>query len=405
MTYVISFALFLLGLPKASCMAVSKKKIRDSSAGAGFGASSTKKMYQPDESESTQRLLHFLKSQKSSIDSVQVGLDPANSNRRGLYAAKQIAKAEKIICKIPSDCALALSDPAKQLAGEDDTPTLAHAGANFLRMYVKNDQAKRLWSPYLDTLPDPTDKEFIENTTPDYFTDEEIDLLEFPRLKEKALQRKKDLQSVSQESNIPLDELQYATYLVSSRSFPIQLATEDEKDPDFGGVNDETRVLRDDRGQVITKVVDEADKKYVRVMVPLLDMANHKSTGEANAKLTILDPEKDDAWFALEALRPIPQGKEITISYGSGIDSSVELLLNYGFVPIEGNRVDAFMLKKGGDDAITSLDGWTTTLEEDKTMLNLLDSEEDGSSESLHLRKILSFRIRLKEAYGEIPQT
>ena len=50
------------------------------------------------------------------------------------------------------------------------------------------------------------------------------------------------------------------------------------------------------------------------------------------------------------------------------------------------------MLKKGGDDAIESLDGWTTSLEEDKTMLSMAEDDET-------LRKILNFRIRLKESY------
>lgn len=119
-------------------------------------------------------------------------------------------------------------------------------------------------------------------------------------------------------------------------------------------------------------------------------MANHHSD-QPNAKLTLIDPEKDDAWFALEATRPIKAGKEIVIAYGSGVDSSVELLLNYGFVP-QSNKIDEFMLKKGGDDAIESLDGWTTSLEEDKTMLSMAEDDE-------RLRKILNFRIRLKESY------
>jgi hypothetical protein len=119
-------------------------------------------------------------------------------------------------------------------------------------------------------------------------------------------------------------------------------------------------------------------------------MANHNSD-QPNAKLTLIDPEKDDAWFALEATRPIKEGKEIVISYGSGVESSVELLMNYGFVP-HSNRIDEFMLDKAGDDAIASLDGWTTTLDEDKAMLEMAEVDDV-------LKKILNFRIRLKEAY------
>ena len=54
--------------------------------------------------------------------------------------------------------------------------------------------------------------------------------------------------------------------------------------------------------------------------------------------------------------------------------------------------IDSIMLEKGGDDSISSIDGWTTTLEEDKTMQTL--AEDD-----LTLKKILDFRVKIKEAY------
>ena len=124
-------------------------------------------------------------------------------------------------------------------------------------------------------------------------------------------------------------------------------------------------------------------------MVPFIDIANH-SSDQPNCKLTLIDPEKDDAWFALEATRPIAAGKELVIAYGNGLESSVELFQNYGFVP-SSNKIDEMMLKKGGDDTIANLDGWTTTLEEDKTMVEM--AKDDPV-----LQKILKFRIRLKES-------
>jgi hypothetical protein len=73
----------------------------------------------------------------------------------------------------------------------------------------------------------------------------------------------------------------------------------------------------------------------------------------------------------------------------------VELLLNYGFVPAE-NQIDTLMLRKGGDDCIAGLDGWTTTLEEDQAML-AMTSEQD-----VNLRNILSFRIQMKQSYSKV---
>ena len=145
---------------------------------------------------------------------------------------------------------------------------------------------------------------------------------------------------------------------------------------------------QDEKGQIISKT---GEKKSLFVMVPFIDIANH-SSDQPNCKLTLIDPEKDDAWFALEATRPIAAGKELLIAYGNGLESSVELFLNYGFVPSD-NKIDALMLKKGGDDTIVGLDGWTTTLEEDKTMVEM--AKDDPI-----LQKILQFRIRLKESYG-----
>jgi hypothetical protein len=53
------------------------------------------------------------------------------------------------------------------------------------------------------------------------------------------------------------------------------------------------------------------------------------------------------------------------------------------------------MLRKGGDDCIASLDGWSTTLEEDEAMLEMMAEDDDD----VNLRKILAFRIKMKKAY------
>lgn len=371
-------ALFLVLSFRASSSLAGKAKTPASgrAAGGGFGAKPTTFSHAPDTSETTMQLLKFLKAQKATgVDNVEIGFD-ADTGIRGLFAQKNF-KQGQMLCRIPSDCALALGDPARN--GED-APTLAHAGANFLNMYMKPANARKLWAPYLDTLPQKGSAQF--DPTPDFFSDEELGLLEFPRLIRQAKDRKEAIQKVAIEMDLTTEELQFATWTVASRAFPLSLPSpEDEtaEEPKY-----------DEKGQVITK---SGEKKAIRVLVPFIDMANHNSDNP-NAKLTIIDPEKDEAWFALEAIRPISAGKQITIAYGSGIDSSVELLLNYGLVP-KSNKIDEFMLKKGGDECITSLEGWTTSLDEDKSMLGMIESSEEDDS----LRTILNFRIRLKESY------
>jgi hypothetical protein len=349
-----------------------KSKTTGKANGGGFGVVKQNPLvHTPDTSETTQRLLQFLTAQQAKgLKDVEIG-HHQSTGVRGFFCTKNFKKGQ-IMFKIPSDCALALSDPSKN--GED-VPTLTHGGANFLSMYWNNEEARQLWAPYLDALPVQGSSQF--DPTPDFFEEEEIELLEFPRLIRQVKERKEEIVQIAAEKGIDVAELQFATWLTASRAFRISISTDSD---------DDEMPKYDKKNQVIAK----REQNTVRVMVPFIDMVNH-SSDNSNAKLTLIDPEKDDAWFALEATRNIPAGKEILIAYGTGVDSSAELLLNYGFVP-QSNRIDQFMLKKGGDDCITSLDGWTTTLEEDKAMLPM--AEDDDT-----LKKILKFRIQMKESY------
>jgi len=358
----------------ASSKSKSKKPSDRSTGGGGFGSVSktTSLIHTLDTGKESQSLLQFLALQNAKgLENVEIGFHQ-NTGVRGLFGTSKLKK-NQIICKIPSDCALALADPTKS---EDEAPTSAHRGANFLDMYVKNEEAKKIWSPYLDTLPVHGSTKF--DPTPDFFIDDDIELFEFPRVIQRAKERRKQIADLSAERGFTIEELQFATWLTTSRSFKLSIpAPPDENDiPEC-----------DERGQIIDKS-DEKGAFYV--MVPFIDIANHDSD-QSNCKLTLIDPEKDEAWFALQATRPIAAGKELVIAYGNGIESSVELLLNYGFVP-SSNRIDKLMLSKGGDDTIESVNDWTTSLEEDKTMLEM--AKEDPV-----LKMILQFRIRLKESY------
>ncbi len=234
----------------------------------------------------------------------------------------------------------------------------------------------------MDTLPKHGTELF--DPTPDFLADDDLALLEFPRLIARAQERKHQIATLAAEQNMSMEQLQFATWLISSRAFQLSLSSAHSEER-------EDMPKYDERGQVI----DKAQKKTIRVLVPFLDMANH-SSDQPNCKLTLIDPEKDDAWFALEASRPIAAGKELLISYGSGVDSTVELFMDYGFVP-SSNRMDALMLEKGGEDVISSSGGWTTTLEEDKAILEM--SKDDPV-----LQKILQFRIQLKKSYKRVQQ-
>jgi len=359
----------------ANSKSIGRAKNGRSTGGGGFGSSKrTTFIHTPDTGKESQRLLKFLSAQNAKeFENVDIGFDK-DTGRRGLFCTSKIRKNQKF-CRIPSDCALALADPSKNGA---DAQTAAHRGANLLEMYMKNEQAMKLWSPYFDTLPTHDSDTF--DRTPDFFI-EDLELVEFPRVINRAKQRKKDIEAVAAERGLTVEELQFATWLSTSRQFKLYIPTpESEKDDNIPD--------QDEKGQIISK---GGEKKALYVLVPFIDITNH-SSDQPNCKLTLIDPEKDDAWFSLEATRPIAAGKELLIAYGNGLESSVELFQNYGFVP-SANKIDALMLQKGGDDTIADLDGWTTTLEEDKTMVEM--AKDDPV-----LQKILQFRIRLKESYG-----
>lgn len=219
-----------------------KSSLSGGGGGGGFGANSKSKLvHTPDMSDSTQNLVQFLKNQNSKgLGNVEIGYHRKNGVR-GLFATKNFKKGQ-IICQIPSNCALALSDPSKN--GED-APTLIHEGANFLSMYLNDEQAKQMWDPYLNTLPAQGSNHF--DPTPDFFTDDELDLLEFPRIIQQAKGRKEDIEKLAKVKGLDKDDLQYAVWLTASRKFSISIATK--------SVKEEKAIL---------------ENKSLRVMVPFI---------------------------------------------------------------------------------------------------------------------------------------
>lgn len=359
----------------------SKRKVKTNQgkAAGGFGKKddTVPVSHTRDESPTTQQLINFLLQWKSeglgdAEAGTEIGYD--ENGFRGLYATKSFKKGD-IICKIPSDCALALADPSVVTETE---MTVADGAVNYLQWYAMNPQARAMWSPYIDTLPT---REANFDPTPDFYSDEEIAQLEFPMIVKQALERKEQLAEVSQKTNIPIDDLQFATWLVSSRSFSIKITVDDSD------LVRDTVESNDLKGNSAAYKVKE---QGIRVLLPYLDMINHE-TDNYNSELHLIDPEKDDAWFAIRAARPIKKNKEITISYGAaGVETSVGLLMNYGFVQDE-NKFDALLLKNGGDDCMDSVEGWSTTLEEDEQQL--------AAGVSGNMANVLRFRTKMKRSY------
>lgn len=357
--------------PITSSKSSKKDRARpNTGGGVGFGNKAPTLIHDACEDPHIMSLLEFLVQKQGAI--IDAGIEVGVSKEtgiRGVFCTRSFNKGE-ILCQVPSDAALALSDPSSK-----EDISLAQAGANFLEMYALHPDRKMEWGPYLSTLPKM--ESTLSDATPDFYEDEELELLEFPRVVNLAHKRQKELKDLAtQKPDLTLEQIQYATWIVSSRAFAISIT---EGEPQV-----------DDKGRpILTK-----NTRLLRLLVPFLDLVNH-SSNSPNTELHLIDPEKDDAWFALKATRDIAGGKEVLHSYGNGVESSVELLSNYGFVPKE-NKVDALMLKKGGDDTLATLDAWSTTLEEDEIMLQQVGVDQG------RLRTILEFRARMKKAIGEI---
>ena len=241
---------------------------------------------------------------------------------------------------------------------EGESTTDAYRGLVLLRTYLDASSVEAsTWRPYLKCLPTP---EFCFDPTPDFWTDDEIQLLEFPRIINEAVRRKEQVRKLAEEEGVDYDQLQFATWLAKSRCFSI---------------------LKVRDGHIKTK----------SVLIPFFDMINH-SSNEPNAELQLVEGACDDeSFYAIRTTRPIPAGQEITISYGTKSDSSVEHLMNYGLIE-ESNKFDIEMLQYGGDDCLNRMEDWTTTLEEDFVELKTAVGNR---------RTALAFRTRIKLAIQE----
>ena len=182
----------------ASCFAITssntpkKKQITNQSKPPGGFAKNPSDFapitHATDDSSTTQNLIRFLlqwKSQGLGDDpdsgGTQVGFD-STTGIRGMYATRSFKKGE-ILCKIPSDCALALSDPS--LTAGEEAMNVAEGALNFL-----NEQARGMWAPYLDTLPT---REAQFDPTPDFYEEGEVERLEFPMIVNMAKERRRQI--------------------------------------------------------------------------------------------------------------------------------------------------------------------------------------------------------------------
>ena len=128
---------------------------------------------------------------------------------RDLVAARSFKKGE-IVARVPSELALALSDPGSEEAD------LASCGGNFFKFGYLNNE---FFEPYVGTLPAPSEV----SETPDYWSAEEVAATEWPELAEEVEKRKARVAAVAGEMGVSEDLVRYGAHLASSRSQALRL--------------------------------------------------------------------------------------------------------------------------------------------------------------------------------------
>ena len=316
--------------------------------------------YRPDTSQTIRTLIDMLEEQEcEGLEAIELGYNEHHHGLRGMHAKIDFGRGE-YICALPFPSALLIEDSLESstdgiFATIEDSDL--RQGLRFLQEFVRDDKASTIWKPYLDTLPTPTDAQF--DATPDFWAERVMEELQVPRLMKESLQRKQEIARVAHEAGVAVDDLQWATWVGRTRGFST------------------FKVLRNEKG-------DEATLQQRTVLLPLLDMLNHNGVSP-NASIEVVESPGsfEDSFCALRALVPISAGDEITISYGTGRETCLDLMSKYGFwLPFD--PADEFMLDWSSVDP-----QWTTTLEQDEATLQ--------ETTDLTLRKALSLRVYLKQ--------
>ena len=320
-----------------------------------LAASIAQPPYIPDTSPAIQAMVKLLvdlecEGLESEDSAVEVGF-ASSTGMRGVFAKEDLGVGEFLFA-VPFPATLTVMED------EDESTTDAYRGLAMLRKYLEPSAETQQWRPYLDSLPTI---DFCFTPTPDFWSYDEIKLLEFPRLVREALNRKEQIRQLGEEEGVDCSKLQFATWLSKSRCFSI---------------------LKVREGRIKTK----------SVLIPFLDMINH-SSDHPNAALQLVEAKaENESFYAIVTTRPIPAGTEVTISYGTNSDSSVEHLMNYGLLE-ESNKFDIEMLRVGGEGCLNRMDDWSTSLDDDER--ELLTAQ--GNTKTA-----LAFRVRMKRAIREM---
>ena len=233
-----------------------------------------------------------------------------------------------------------------------------------------------IWDPYLCNLPELPESCNESGLTPDFWSDELIEEMEVPSFIKDVMNRKQIVKIVAEKNDVDEHELRWITWLIRSRRFTTWDRVDDPMadDEPFGNNRNPKKV--------------EQIKGF---LLPLIDMANHAHKPNAVMKITVNPWTKEfdeTSSFALYALEPINKDDQITISYGDGDWTCLQMMDKYGFF-MEKNPADEIFDWKHLDCAFS-----TSLQQDEEEKLMLLKNKGENIGSRLDM---LTLRIHIKQ--------
>ncbi|CAM9481558.1 unnamed protein product [Phaeothamnion confervicola] len=251
---------------------------------------------------------------------------------RGVMALQDIPKGDAII-RVPSGAAVYLGDEGP--------------GPEMLAMQLlklRSDPDSR-WSPYFASLPAPGGPDL---TTTDFFTEDELDMLQFPPVADETRRRLARCRSLYDDVVLPQVE-------IGSAFHNAKLSLEDLKWALFVVVSRVLSVLRMD------------DVTYSKLLIPGIDLFNHR----AGAPHILRGRLAPGSTLEIVAGEYVKAGEEITIEYMGGGARSDRMVQDYGFLDPAVDDVGWLRQMPAGAAASAAAQDALrqTSLEEDEALL------------------------------------
>ena len=234
-----------------------------------------------------------------------------------------------------------------------------------------------IWDPYICNFPQEPESGDESGLTPDFWSEELIQDLEIPSFVEGVMQRKQIVDVVAEKNDVDEDELRWATWMIRSRRFTT-----------WDMVDDPLAENESLMGKLIPKKVEQI-KGF---LLPLIDMVNHAHEPNAEMKITVDKWTKkfdETSSFALRALKSIKKDEELTICYGDGDWTCLQMMDKYGFF-LDGSTADQEFDWK---NKLKS--DFSTSLKDDENERKQLREDNDDRNGSRI--DMLSLRIFLKQ--------